>query len=214
MRINALFVRGTRTGPSASPRPATGPGTWANGTSVGTVRTYTRIGADRAFDYSSWMEAVRRAETFVTYGPLVERAVEGRPAGSRIAVSSRGATLEVTWEAAAVTVPMSRVKLVVNGEIRESVGVDPARAAGSWRVAVRKSSWLALLVRGHYPDKPEIVAAPTSPVMAGVEGSPFEAAADAATILEQIEGAMAYLRMHRRGRYHEHAGPRDHPEHH
>jgi hypothetical protein len=211
-------------------------------TAVGTVRTYARIGTDRAFDYASWMDAVRRAETFVTYGPLVEFAVEGKPPGSRIAVSSRGATLDVTWETASVTVPMSRVELVVNGEIRESAAADPEHAAGSWRVAVKRSSWLALLVRGHYADRPEIVAAHTSPVMAEVEGSPFEAAADAATILEQIEGAMAYLdtvgtraetaayrrmrlvlesahrslhnRMHRQGRYHEHATPRDHPEHH
>jgi hypothetical protein len=78
--------------------------------------------------------------------------------------------------------------------------------------------------------------------MVEVAGSPFEAAADAVTILEQIEGALAYLdsvgtraettawkrmrlvlesahrslhnRMHLGGRYHEHAGPRDHPEHH
>jgi hypothetical protein len=212
------------------------------GTAVGTVRTYARISPDRSFDYASWMEAVRRAETFVTYGPLVEFMVDGRPAGSRTAVSARGATLEVTWEAASVTVPMSRVELVVNGEIRESVASDAEHAAGHWRVAVKKSSWLALLVRGHYPDKPEIVAAHTSPVMVEVEGSPFEAAADAATILEQIEGALAFLdtvgtraetaayrrmrlvlesahrtlhnRMHRQAQYHDHAAPRDHAGHH
>lgn len=211
-------------------------------TAVGTVRTYARIADGRAFDYAAWMEAVRRAETFVTYGPLVEFAVDGRPPGSRIGASARGATVDVTWEAASVTVPMTRVELVVNGEIRESATVDPSRAAGSWKVKVPRSAWLALLVRGRYPDKPEIVAAHTSPVMVEVAGSPFEAAADAVTILEQIEGALAYLdtvgtraetaawkrmrlvlesahrslhnRMHLGGRYHEHAGPRDHPEHH
>jgi len=211
-------------------------------TAVGTVRTYARIGTDRAFDYASWMDAVRRAETFVTYGPLVEFTVDGKPPGSRIAAGSHGATVDATWEAASVTVPMSRVELVVNGEIRESTGVESEHAAGRWRISVKKSSWLALLVRGHYPDKGEIVAAHTSPVMVEVDGSPFEAAADAVTILDQIEGAMAYLdtvgtraetaayrrmrlvlesahrslhnRMHRQGRYHEHTAPRDHPEHH
>ena len=211
-------------------------------TAVGTVRTYARVGTDRAFDYASWMAAVRRAETFVTYGPLVEFTVDGRPLGSRIAVSSRGATVDVSWETASVTVPMSRVELVVNGEIRESAAVDPERAAGRWAVPVKRSSWLALLVRGRHPGRPEIVAAHTSPVMVDLEGSPFEAAADAVTILDQIEGAMAYLdtvgtraetaayrrmrlvlesahrslhnRMHLQGRYHEHAAPKDHSEHH
>jgi hypothetical protein len=108
-------------------------------------------------------------------------------------------------------------------------------------VRVDRSSWLALLVRGHYADKPEIIAAHSSPVMIMVEGSPMLPAADAVTILEQIEGALAYLdtvgtraddiaykrmrlvltsahrtlhnRMHQQGTYHGHTPVTDHPEH-
>ena len=47
-----------------------------------------------------------------------------------------------------------------------------------------KSSWLALLVRGHYTDKPEIITAHSSPVMVDVKESALLAAADAVTILE------------------------------
>jgi hypothetical protein len=50
-----------------------------------------------------------------------------------------------------------------------------------------------LLVRGHYPDKPEIIAAHSSPVMVRVDGSAMLPAGDGVTILEQIEGAIAYL---------------------
>ncbi len=145
------------------------------------------------------------------------------------------------WGAASVTVPMSRVELIVNGEIRESLSVKPDRAAGSWSVRLDRSSWPALLVRGHYPDKPEIIASHSSPVMIELEGSPFYSAADALTILEQIEGAPAYLdtvgtraetntykrmrlvlesahrkihnQMHARGHFHEHTLSEDHPEH-
>jgi hypothetical protein len=101
--------------------------------------------------------------------------------------------VDVMWQVASVTVPMSRVELVVNGEIRESLEVSPEEASGSWPVRLDKSAWLALLVRGHYADKPEIIAAHSSPVMVDVERSPMLAAADAVTILEQIEGALAYL---------------------
>ncbi len=45
---------------------------------------------------------------------------------------------------------------------------------------------------GHYHDKPEIIAAHSSPVMVDVASSAFHSAADALTILEQIEGALAY----------------------
>jgi hypothetical protein len=79
-------------------------------------------------------------------------------------------------------------------------------------------------------------------VMIWLEGSPMLAAADAVTILEQIEGALAYLdtvgtraedmaykrmrlvlqsahrsvhnRMHQLGTYHGHTAVTDHVEHH
>ena len=211
-------------------------------TPVGAVRTYARIPADQAFTYEAWMEAVQRAETFVTYGPLLEFTVDGQPMGGRIVMTSSGGTVEVEWQVASVTVPMSRVELVVNGEIRESVAVSPEKDRGSWSIKIGKSSWLALLVRGHYPDKPEIIAAHSSPVMVTVGESPLMAAADGVTILEQIEGALAYLdtvgtrpqqvahkrmcqvllsahrslhnRMHRMGYYHVHMPLTDHDEHH
>jgi hypothetical protein len=137
---------------------------------------------------------------------------------------------------------VSRVELIVNGEIRESQAVAPDQASGSWSFKVDKSCWLALLVRGQYADQPEMIAAHSSPVMVVVEGSPMLAAADAVTILEQIEGALAYLdtvgtrkddvtykrmrlvleaahrslhnRMHQQGRFHDHTPVTDHPEHH
>ena len=207
-------------------------------TAVGCVRTYARIAPGRAFDYDAWMDAVRSADTFATYGPLMEFSVEGRPPGSRIEMPAGGGTLNVAWEAASVTIPMTRVELIVNGEVREGTAVGPGEGAGEWRVKVDRSSWLALLVRGHYADKPEIIAAHSSPVMASVAGTEFFAAADALTILEQIEGAMAYLdtvgtraeaaalkrmrlvltsahrglhnRMHSMGKYHKHTAAQHH----
>jgi hypothetical protein len=163
----------------------------AASTAVGAVRTYARV--RESFDYESWKKAIRSGETFVTYGPLMEFSVEGRPAGSRIPMSRSGGTVEVEWKVASVTVPMSRCDLIVNGEIRESRSVNPREDGGSWSVRVERNSWIALLVRGHYGDRPEIVAAHSSPVIVEVNGTEFFAAADAMTILEQIEGALAYF---------------------
>jgi len=207
-------------------------------TAVGTVRTYARIASGQPFTYENWKAAVRAGNTFVTYGPLLEFTVNGRPPGSRLELKSSGGTLDVTWEAASVTVPMSRVELVVNGEIRESLQVKPERDAGYWSLPVKRSSWIALMVRGHYPEQPEIIAAHSSPVMVAVEGSEFFSPVDALTMLDQIEGALAYLdtvgtraedrvykrlrlrltaahrrlhnELHQRGYYHDHAYPAAH----
>jgi hypothetical protein len=161
--------------------------------------------------------------------------------GSQVQMSAAGGRVDLHWQVASVTVPLSRVELIVNGEIRESVAVPPDEVSGYWSIPVDRSTWLALLVRGHYPDRPEIVAAHSSPVMITLEGSPLLAAADAVTILEQIEGALAYLdtvgtraddraykrmrlvlesahrtlhnRMHQQGYYHGHNAVTDHADH-
>jgi len=210
-------------------------------TAVGTVRTYARIRDDHEFSFDEWKEAIRSGHTFVSYGPLVNFTVDGKPMGSNIDMSYNGGTVDISWEVASVTVPMSRVELIVNGEVTESLAVSPDKASGNWSVKVTKSSWYALLVRGHYPDKPEIVAAHSSPVMIYLEGCQMIAAADALTILEQIEGALAYMdtigtraddktfkrmrlvlesnhrklhnRMHQLGQYHNHSPLTNHPGH-
>ena len=209
---------------------------------VGTIRTYARIPDDRAFTYQTWMDAVRRAETFVTYGPLMEFTVEGRSMGQRIKLPKSGGTLDLTWKVASTIVPMTKVELIVNGELRESRTVKADADAGSWSIRVDKSAWVALLVRAKYKDKPEMIAAHSSPVMLDVRGSRIIAAADALTILEQIEGAVAYIdtvgtraetkrykemrlvlesayrrlhnRMHEAGFDHDHSFLTDHAEHH
>ena len=212
-------------------------------TAVGTVRTYAAIDPHEEFTYQSWKEAIRKGHTFVSYGPLLLFEVEGHPPGARLSLSSSGGTVHVTWQAVSATLPMTRVELIINGEIIESAAVNHWRAEGSWKVRLNKSSWIALLIRGCYPGKPEIIAAHSSPVMVQVQGSRFMAAADAITILEQIEGALAFLdtvatradpkshkrmllvltsahrrlhnRLHQRGIYHHHApgGPAGHGHH-
>jgi hypothetical protein len=211
-------------------------------TAVGAVRTYAYLPKHRRFDYEAWKAAVRSGHTFVTYGPLLEFAVEGKPPGTRMKVGRTGATVDVTWQVASVTVPMTRVDIVVNGEIRESRQVSPSEDQGHSRLRVDRSSWVALLVRGHYKDKPEIIAAHSSPVMIEIARTPFFSAADSITILEQIEGALAFLdnvgtradtaayrrmrmvllsthrslhnRLHQHGVFHEHTPATDHDEHH
>ena len=103
---------------------------------VGTVRTYARFAPTSAFTYDAWKEAVRRVQTFVTYGPLMEFEVEGKPAGTKMQMSATGGTVNVGWKLASVTVPMSRVELVVNGEVRESQAVRPDEDGGCWTVKV------------------------------------------------------------------------------
>lgn len=162
-------------------------------TPVGLIRTYARLRDGEPFTLEAWKAAVRRAETFVSYGPLLEFSVEGHPPGAALALARDGATLGVAWEVATLLDPMTHVELVRNGEVIESRSVTADLDAGHWSVRMRTSGWLALLVRGRNPAGQEIILAHSSPVMVHVEGSAMLPAADALTILEQIEGAIGFL---------------------
>ena len=208
-------------------------------TAVGTVRTYARI-KDKPFTYDNWKDAVRSGCTFASYGPLLEFQVEDVEMGGRLDLPRTGGTMQVTWSVASVTVPVTQIELVVNGQTREVTRVDPAQGTytGSWSVPVTQNCWLALRVRGGQAGKPEMIAAHSSAVMVQVAGESCFSAVDAMSILEQIEGATAYIktlatraeekvykelllnltaahrslhnRMHRNGMYHNHTVVDDH----
>jgi hypothetical protein len=163
-------------------------------TTIGTIRTYARIGHPGRFTYDEWMSAVRGGETFVSFGPLVELTVDGHPIGGRVKVPEPGTVVEVEWTAASVTMPMSHVELVVSGEVRKSEEVSPWQENGRWSVTVEESCWFALAVLGHYEDTPETVVAHTSPIIVEVAHSPLFSRPDAETILDQIDGSLLYLK--------------------
>lgn len=164
-------------------------------TAVGTIRTYALI-KNQPFTYDSWKESIRQGLAFVTYGPLIEFHINGQDMGTRIELPPGGGTVDVEWEVATVTIPVTKIELVVNGEIREERTVDSllGQFSGSWSLNMQGSGWIALRVRGAYPDKPEMIAAHSSTVMVMVDRKPCFNAIDAMTILEQIEGSTAYVK--------------------
>jgi hypothetical protein len=157
------------------------------------VRTYALL--DGPLTFEAWKEAVKEGRTFATYGALADMRVEGKKPGGRIDLAGP-ATLQVEWSVASATIPITAVELVVGGETEEVKRLDPLLGSrdGSFSVKIENSSWIALRVRGHQKDKPEIITAHTSAVMVVVKGKRPMNAPDAVTILEQIEGATAYIK--------------------
>jgi hypothetical protein len=203
------------------------------GSLLGGVRTYTQLG-ERDFTYEAWMESVRAGDTFVTYGPLASVEVEAVRPGGRLDLPTGGGTVTVGWEVESVAVPIERVEIVAGGLAVEEVVVGGTLIArGSAEIPVASSTWIALRVRGSYHGRPGDIAAHTSAVQVMVADSPLFSEVAAAQVLDQIEGAIAYVdtlaprpqasrfrelratleaahnrlhqRMHRAGIYHRHA---------
>lgn len=209
---------------------------------LGGVRTYAHLGGNE-LTYQAWMDAVRLGNTFVTVGPLIDFAVEGYAPGSRIEIGADGATLNVDWKVESVRVPIERVELIIGGEVIEEHAVGGLlQAEGSTSLTVSTSTWLALRVRGGYRGRKEDIAAHSSAVMVIAGGKPLYSQTDAVSVLQQIEGTLAYIdtlaprgeadrftrmrasvasartrlhdRMHREGVPHGHAAPEvDHGGH-
>jgi hypothetical protein len=209
---------------------------------LGGVRTYTQLD-EREFTYDNWMAALKAGDTFVTVGPLAEITVEGASPGGIVDLPSGGGSVAVEWRVESVAVPIATVELICGGLIVEEADAGGQLAAsGSATVRVDGSTWIALRVRGSYRGRAADIAAHTSAVQVRVDGARPFSAHDAGLILDQIEGAMAYVdtiaprpdaeryrqlratlegawnrlhqTMHRHGVFHDHVPLHDHAEHH
>jgi len=160
---------------------------------LGGVRTYAHLGG-REFSYENWMQAVQAGNTFVTVGPLTELTVEDVSPGGQVKLPASGGFVQVAWRVESVRVPIEQVEVVVGGLVTEQINVGgKLAAAGSARIPVSGSTWVALRVRGSYKAKAGDIAAHTSAVLITVEGKPHFNETDADAVLSQIEGAMAYV---------------------
>lgn len=212
------------------------------GSLLGGIRTYAKLGGDEALTYDAWAAAVKRGNTFVTIGPLVELSVDGVPPGGTINLPGPG-TVEVAWKIESARTPVERVEIVMGGQTVEEISVDGRLAAsGSARVSVANPSWIALRARGGHKSGAAEIAAHSSAVQLAIGGKAPFSETDALAVLEQIEGCMAYVdtlaprpvaerykklraslesaynrmhvRMHQQGVFHQHASAHDHREHH
>lgn len=154
---------------------AGGSGKDSAGQAVGRLRTYAWIEPGTAFDFASWIAAVRAGRTFVTNGPLALLSVDGRGPGSVIEAEP-GQSVQLRAEARTV-VPIARLELLVNGAV-----VAAKEAAGNRQSAVVETEWeaqeSAWIVARCVSDDPlpdgQVIYAQTSPAYLDVRGRPFQ----------------------------------------
>ena len=211
-------------------------------TAVGAARTYARLQQGEIFNYRAWQNAVERGQTFVTLGPLIDFKVDGKPPGTKLNMPATGGTIDISWKAESITTPLSKIDLIINGKVMESENITDNKATGNWSVKINQNSWIALLARTTENGSKEKITAHSSPIMLYIEGSEFLVKEDALSILEQIEGSLAYVdslgtrtdkqtyqrmrlklsaihrklhnRLHAAGVHHHHTVQADHDEHH
>ena len=168
-----------------------------NAVAIGALRTYVQLDADEDFSYAAWNRAIKRGRTFVSCGPFIDLAVEGRLPGDEISLPGDGGGLEVIATAQSAQ-PFEFLEIVANGQVVARVAADPdgKRARLNATLTIGESSWIAARCYGKeklWTGWPTDVGAHTSPVWITVDGKRQTSTRDANYLLTQIEGGLAYL---------------------
>lgn len=132
------------------------------------------------FSYENWMQGLKAGRSFVTTGPLLLVWVNGRPAESRYEQADDSATYELLTDIYSAAGRI-RVEFLQDGQLvsRSEVGrgardVDDVnqRSNSTWRVDVRKSTWLVVRCYDVLPDGRERFAH-SAPIFIDVKDKPL-----------------------------------------
>ncbi len=114
---------------------------WAG--TLGDSRVYAFTGEE--LDADGWFDAVKQGRTFVTVGPMLEFTVDGHRPG-QVLQPARGKELDIYAKAsvgAPNVVSLSRLELVVNGEVIRSVEPRGGSAEFHFKLPANESMWVA-----------------------------------------------------------------------
>lgn len=142
----------------------------------GRERFYTKVEGPLTFE--AWLDGVRRGRTFVTNGPILEFAVEGRGIGDEVALPKPG---PVSVEGRVLCDPardrIERVEVIENGMVVKTFegeeGAPEIRFQFQHEVA--EASWLAVRAAGKKRDEATATSpslAHSAPVYVTIEGRP------------------------------------------
>jgi hypothetical protein len=160
---------------------------------LGSSRLYAYLGD--TLTWEGWVEAVRRGRTFVTNAPLLTLEVDGRIPGDEVAATD---SVEVFGKVESI-VPLERLELFFNGEVRESIPVGGRRAEFRKRIPIGgRSGWFTLRASNPKPQHPiddSYIVGETSPVYVNA-GKPIRSRADAEYFLKWIDDITRQAREH------------------
>ena len=161
-------------------------------------RVYVQV--DGEFSYASWIEGMKQGRTFITNGPALQLALNGRPMGDTVECGS-GTELEaeVTFSS---FYPIERAELVVSGAVVERWEWPEGRREGALCHGFRaeRDGWVAARLWGDSRDSfDQSIYAHSSPSYFHCGAPPAEREADANFFLRSIDESLKWIGTY--GRY-------------
>jgi hypothetical protein len=123
----------------------------------GAERSYVRV--QKPFTLQAWFDGLKRGETFVTNGPVLEFTVNGNGMGSELQVKSGD---KLIIDATASINPdidsLNALDLIEQGEVIKTVSVSKADQTSlklHYETTARHGTWFVIRARGKLPHKPD-----------------------------------------------------------
>ena len=167
---------------------------------IGSQRTYV-FSCDRGLSAESWLENLRRGQAFVSNGPLLQLAVNGKKPGEDVRLPPGGRQVRVEATVQSI-VPLERAWLVFRGETLAEVplGGDRRTASLETELKLERSGWLILRAEGKPAERAPLDAsyaqAFTNPVWISVGGAPVRDRAAAEYGMKWIDKLRALAEAH------------------
>jgi hypothetical protein len=130
-------------------RPTAGTASGVHPVPLGFGRVYVHVGKE--FSYDAWIKGLNEGRSFVTTGPMLLAELDGLDPGAVFRPKGDGPHAVRLTGRALSAVPLSRIELVVNGEVVERIKPTNRKTdAGGYesvldaRPTLDGSSWLAV----------------------------------------------------------------------
>ncbi len=154
------------------------------------------VQVEGGFTYDAWIGGLRAGRTFVSNGPLLELAVNGKGPGAILEMSGEAAgPLRVVVRALS-RLPFERLEIIRDGEVvAEQSAVNQREARLEREIPIERGGWIAARVLSRAKTHAGFtVFAHTSPVYCRIAGTPFRRAAAAGAFVDDIEESMRFIR--------------------
>ena len=178
---------------------------------MGSARVYVQTGP--TLDYPGWIDGLRRGQTFISTGPMIELSVDGKGPGDEVAVPVPPAEGSHTVLIKAISrsrMPYQKLEIIHDGEVVATTSPSGpySEATVEVRVSINRSGWVAARCYGpkmlpyggppgHLFRMP--VFAHTNPIWVSIEGRPPDPGEAPDRFLEQIKYHREYVLE--KGRY-------------
>jgi hypothetical protein len=151
---------------------------------IGNARFYAYVGAPLSYD--RWFAALKAGHTFVTTGPIVQLAVNGRIPGDAVDVAP-GTRVRISAEAWGhdSQVPLRELEIVGHGKVLARSDGSPSRLSVELELPVTHGLWIAARCQAGSGQ-----VAHTTPIYVTVNGGGFH---NPGTVGQNLDTAEKYL---------------------